>query len=155
VIKVSFLVKGSTVKKEIKVIGEALQRMQDIVDKSSGADRERHEKTLKNLKANFDHAMERYDVFRETAMVKRIKDKCGDVEGWFEWARSLYDIVPEANGTYTVRSKARNWKNTVEWTNLDRKIDAQEKIEKLVGYKIHDRQRGHGDVEKDMEKNHV
>ena len=142
-------------KKEIKVISEAINRMKVIRDNATEADRERHEKTLSNLNANLNHAMERYDVFREAAMVKRIQNKCGDVEGWFEWARSLYDIIPEANGTYTVRSKARDWKKTMEWTGLDRKMDAQEKIEKLVGYKLHDRQRGHGDVEKDMEKNHV
>lgn len=64
---------------------------------------------------------------------------------WHDWARSLY-IVSE---NFTVKSNAKNWKEDRLWY-CSNELEAIEKVNTLIQYKICDRQRGHGDVNEDL-----
>lgn len=66
---------------------------------------------------------------------------------WREWAETLYTITP----TFELVSTAKQWKTQKSW-QYETEIDCLEKIEQLIGYKIYDRKRGHGDVNEDLAK---
>ena len=68
-------------------------------------------------------------------------------DDWYKWAMSLYRI----DDNFTVHSKARNWneEDPMYWTCCS-EAEALEKIEQLINYKIYDRNRGSGDMTKDL-----
>ena len=84
---------------------------------------------------------------RERAFEKRMQGKSAE---WHQWAKSLYIIEPTAAG-YRVRSTAKEWKEEKSW-NVSVRIDAEERVEKLINFKVKDRERGRGDVDKDLNK---
>lgn len=86
---------------------------------------------------------------RELALKERITSKVGNYLKWMTWAESLYPITEEA-GEFTITSNAAKWKEPVTWS-YNTKIECLEQIEKLIGYKIQDRNRGFGDMSKDLE----
>ncbi len=88
-----------------------------------------------------------YDKARLGELKERLAKQGIDYEDWVEWANSLYVIEPSLNSVI-VRSNAKDWDKIWE---VDSHIDGLLKIEQLIGYKIHDRKRGRGDMEKDLE----
>lgn len=66
-------------------------------------------------------------------------------EEWEAWAKSLY-----ADDGIKLISKARDWKDEVSWP-YSSEVEKLRKIEQLVKWKIHDRARGRGSVEEDLE----
>lgn len=85
-------------------------------------------------------------MLRHYRLVKRIEDSGINYDEWLEWAMSLYSITSD----FKVISKARDWKEEKSW-DCDSNVGARERIEILVGYKIKDRKRGHGDMLKDID----
>ena len=86
---------------------------------------------------------------REEDLKRRITSKCGDYLQWLSWAESLYPITQE-NNEYTFTSNARNWKDGHTYGPYRSKIEALERIEELINYKIYDRNRGRGDINEDL-----
>lgn len=84
---------------------------------------------------------------RHHQLVKRVTESNVDYAEWWEWAQSLYSV----DSYFRVVSKARDWKEVVSW-ECDSEIGAKERIEKLIGYKILDRKRGHGNMGKDLDE---
>lgn len=66
-------------------------------------------------------------------------------EEWYEWAMSLYIITAE----FKVISKAKEWNDEKSW-ECDDKAGALERIFILIGYKIQDRNRDVGNMNKDL-----
>jgi uncharacterized protein YdcH (DUF465 family) len=69
---------------------------------------------------------------------------------WFQWAKSLYPI--QDNGDHlVVTSNARKWSDGTDmsWIVYS-EVEAIEKIDELITYKINDRNRGRGSMDKDM-----
>lgn len=64
---------------------------------------------------------------------KRIADKYGDYNDWFEWATAQYTITPD----YKVISNAANWEEEKSW-KFNSKSECLEKIEQLVEWKHYD-----------------
>jgi hypothetical protein len=85
----------------------------------------------------------------ENRRIKAVEDRMTAKYGadWFTWAKSLYTI----DDNYTVTSAARDWEEPKEWA-CGCKSEAMEKIEQLIFYKEYDRNRGHGDMDKDLEE---
>lgn len=88
---------------------------------------------------------------RELRFKERITSKHGDFTDWWKWAESLYTITQdEETKQFTVNSNARDWKSEMSWGPFNTKIDAIEKIEDLINYKINDRNRGRGSMQDDL-----
>ena len=85
---------------------------------------------------------------REQAYQNRME---GYSSEWHEWARKLYTIETLEDKTLKVRSNALNWQVDMSWT-FPSEIDALEKIEQLVNWKMADRDRGFGSIEQDLAK---
>lgn len=120
-----------------------------------------HEKKLnkinseatKQVLAIYQRALSEAEVdLRYMKLKDRVVKSGTNFDAWEEWARSLYSIE-EPDGlllfSYRLRSKAREWKEEMSW-DLPADIDCKEKIEQLIGYKVYDRQRERGDMEKDL-----
>ena len=82
---------------------------------------------------------------RELAFDRRMLDKSPE---WLAWAKSLYVIEPIETG-WRVRSTAREWREEKYW-EVPCRIDADERVEQLVNYKIRDRERGKASGKSDM-----
>lgn len=83
--------------------------------------------------------------------LKFIAKRGGEHGEWFELVRKLYFIDQSTEG-YSVRSAAANWKEQPVWGPFSHKYEALQKIDELVKFKIHDRKRGIGDHEADIER---
>ncbi len=90
---------------------------------------------------------------RELAFKERINSKGGNYLKWLAWAESLYPITEE-DGEFTFISNAAKWKVPEDhvYGPYAFKIEALEYIEKLINTKISDRNRGLGDMNKDLAK---
>ena len=91
---------------------------------------------------------ERYDRLKQ-----RITNKSGNYLNWMDWAESLYSIEETKDGCI-LTSTARKWTGDRGTWSYPAKIDCLEHIEKLIGQKIIDRNRGHGDTTRDLEVKH-
>ena len=91
---------------------------------------------------------------REEGLRRRVTSKCGDYLVWMKWAESLYPISVNEDGQFMMMSVACNWKKPEDHTYgpFTHKIDALEEIERLINIKIRDRNRGWGDMDKDLAK---
>ena len=72
--------------------------------------------------------------------------KYGDTE-WWATAMKMYKIENRETG-FVVVSLARDWQGPKEW-EYSYEFEAQQQIQKLVGYKDRDRKLGFGDREAD------
>lgn len=79
-------------------------------------------------------------------ITKKVNQLGHTYDQWYDWATSLYTITSE----FKVISSARDWDEEMSWEMPDAP-SALEKVEQLVGYKIYDRNRGRGNMDKDME----
>lgn len=68
---------------------------------------------------------------------------------WWQVAMMQYSIT-EVDGQFKVISKTRGWEIQPEW-HYSHKFEAIEKVQKLVYWKDHDRDRGIGDRDRDFE----
>lgn len=130
-----------------KFVGLAKQANND-------SDRILREKIANNYYQMWTEQVVKETTVREAKIKDKILAKGVDYEKWLVWAESLYSIVKESNAqqsAYLLRSTARNWKEEKHWS-FDFEIDAKEKRLRLVGYKIYDRNRGDGDMQKDLNK---
>lgn len=71
-------------------------------------------------------------------------------EGWWEDVKKLYKIKEQDN-KWVVISNAVDWKQTRDW-EFDTQYEAIAQLEKLIGYKLADRKKGVGSVDKDYER---
>lgn len=69
---------------------------------------------------------------------------------WWELGKKLYPITQEGN-EWVVKSTAAEWKEEKSW-KYDYKFQALEQVELLMKYKNHDRNKGVGNSERDLEK---
>lgn len=83
----------------------------------------------------------------EARKIKAVQDRMCAKYGpdWYMWAKSLYTI----DDNYTVTSAARDWSEERQWL-CGCQSEALEKIEQLIEYKEYDRNRGRGDMDKDL-----
>jgi len=100
-----------------------------------------------------DGATKTAQSLMDTEMKAREKDWYSKHEGsdWWELAKKQYPIEELSAGGYRVKSEAKQWKNDKEW-EFNYKVQALEKIEKLVKWLDQGRKRGFGDKEADLEK---
>lgn len=87
-------------------------------------------------------------IERENKIKSKLEDHGIEYDEWIAWAESLYTIE-KVDSKFLLRSNARDWVEERNWI-FDFDIDAKEKRFQLVGYKIHDRKRGRGSMEKDL-----
>lgn len=103
--------------------------------------------------AMVDGALKTAQSLLDTEMAAREKSweaKNGGSD-WWELAKKQYPIEEKPGGGFRVKSEAKQWKNDKEW-EFDYKVQALEKIEKLVKWLDQGRKRGFGDKEADLEK---
>ena len=101
--------------------------------------------------AAYEQAQQKREIEqRELRLKERITTKHGDFTKWWEWAISLYIVEQTSTGLWFVTSKARDWNDEMSWGGYVDRISALEKVEELINYKINDRNRGHGNIEKDL-----
>lgn len=117
---------------------------------SNDEDRILRTKIANNYLQMWTDAVAKETAEREEKIKNKIIAKGVDYEEWLKWAESLYSINKEGNKVF-LRSNARDWKEDREW-DFNFEIDAKEKRLQLVGWKIHDRNRGRGDMSKDLSK---
>lgn len=139
----------------LKEIEERIARIEDVnpddprLEELNELANELAEKEVRVEEAFKANMAQREIEQRELALKERITSKVGNYLKWMEWAESLYPITEEA-GVFTITSNAAKWKENVAWS-FGTKIECLEKIEVLIGYKIVDRNRGYGDMDKDLE----
>jgi hypothetical protein len=89
---------------------------------------------------------------REQKLQKKIEAKGFTYTDWLAWAASLYPIAQDADNSFTVTSIAIDWKTNQHkhMYTYDSKIEALEKIDKLITTKEYDRARGHASGKNDL-----
>lgn len=113
-------------------------------------------KSIKNPSADqrkmFDNLKSKADSLMTSEMKAKEKDFEAKHSGsdWWELGKKLYPMT-QKNGQWVVKSTAKEWKGEKEWS-YDHKFEAMEQVEKLMKYKDHDRDAGHGDRDRDLEK---
>ena len=109
------------------------------------------ESTLNKLKDNLSEAKIEDQEIRMKKLTDRVKKTCvHGVSEWFDWVYTLYKVEKTEEDKWKLESLCRQWTEQKEWF-FDSQVEALEKIETLIGYKIYDRSRGMGDAEKDLE----
>ena len=105
---------------------------------------EMHQRTIAGLESQLKT---HYDV----EQLKFIAKRGGENGAWFEEVRRFYFLDQNTDG-HTVRSAAANWKEQPVWGPFSHKYEALQKIDELIKFKIHDRKRGFGNHEADLER---
>lgn len=93
---------------------------------------------------------EHEDMLDQLKFRGRVETATGvDFNTWWSWAKSLYKIGPTLSGGMRVESFAREWDKPMVW-EFDSEYNCQKKVWQLCGYKIYDRKRGRGNMERDL-----
>lgn len=105
---------------------------------------QQHLRTVEGLKSQLN-------TMYDQEQIKFLKKRGGENGEWFELVRKFYFIDQSSEG-HMVRSAAANWKEQPVWGPFSHKFEALTKIDELIKFKIHDRKRGFGDQEADIER---
>lgn len=132
--------KKETAKDLLELIAKFTRLAELAVDEKTRAERSH---TVKSLQSRL------HTLYTEEQL-KFLKKRGGE-DAWFELVRVYYFIDQSVEG-YTVRSAAANWKEQPTWGPYGHKYEAIMKIDELIKFKIHDRKRGFGNTEKDIER---
>jgi hypothetical protein len=110
-----------------------------IVDK-----KDQLSKAAENMLRSYNESRENDLVKRELKFQKKIESRGGTYSDWLAWAASLYPITKDAQNQFTVKSHAKDWKTNKHKHvyTFDSKIEALEKIDRLIATKENDRARG-------------
>lgn len=136
---------------EIKAFKEHIKHTKAQLKKLNEENATQPNKARDALIGIYSRDLAEHEVALRGLKIRGRVEKAGlDYDEWWAWAQSLYSIDYCVNSNqFVVTSKARTWETDMSWGFADQ-ISCKEKVEQLVGYKIRDRKRGRGDMEKDL-----
>ena len=118
--------------------------------------KENHDSTkliewIQKAKLNLNKFYEDDQKNRQLSLEKKlIKFHNKTLEIWYNWVQTQYKLYQNTDGQYIVESMSVNWEEQKIWV-VDSPAGQLEKIEQLIRFKIYDRSRNIGCINKDDE----